>query len=115
MATRGIYIDFEKLPFPNVYNADELIEESNKVETVNYKSFIDKYCEFDNRESTKLICKCVIEGKEDGIVNNNFKKEAAKRPKKIQRYSMMMLICIMIIYLVVLCTEVMSSLGAFFG
>ena len=39
----------------------------------------------------------------------------AKRPKKIQRYSMMMLICIMIIYLVVLCTEVMSSLGAFFG
>lgn len=29
--------------------------------------------------------------------------------------TMMMLICIMIIYLVVLCTEVMSSLGAFFG
>lgn len=46
---------------------------------------------------------------------SNLKKEAAKRPKKIQRYSMMMLICIMIIYLVVLCTEVMSSLGAFFG
>ena len=33
----------------------------------------------------------------------------------IQRYSMMMLICIMIIYLVVLCTEVLASLGAFFG
>ena len=49
------------------------------------------------------------------IEQNNFKKEAAKRPKKIQRYSMMMLICIMIIYLVVLCTEVMGSLGAFFG
>ena len=49
------------------------------------------------------------------IEQNNLKKEAAKRPKKIQRYSMMMLICIMIIYLVVLCTEVMSSLGAFFG
>ena len=41
------------------------------------------------------------------IEQNNLKKEAAKRPKKIQRYSMMMLICIMIIYLVVLCTEVM--------
>ena len=40
------------------------------------------------------------------IEQNNLKKEAAKRPKKIQRYSMMMLICIMIIYLVVLCTEV---------
>ncbi len=79
LATRGIYIDFEKLPFPNVYNADELIEEINKVETVNYKSFIDKYCEFDNRDATKLICKCVFEGKEDGIVNNNFKKEVKKK------------------------------------
>lgn len=49
------------------------------------------------------------------IEQNNLKKEAAKRPKKIQRYSMMMLICIVIIYLVVLCTEVLSSLGAFFG
>lgn len=49
------------------------------------------------------------------IEQNNLKKEAAKRPKKIQRYSMMMLLCIMIIYLVVLCTEVLSSLGAFFG
>ena len=44
------------------------------------------------------------------IEQNNLKKEAANVPKKIQRYSMMMLICIMIIYLVVLCTEVMSSL-----
>lgn len=49
------------------------------------------------------------------IEQNNLKKEAAKRPKKVQRYSMMMLLCIMIIYLVVLCTEVLSSLGAFFG
>jgi len=49
------------------------------------------------------------------IEQNQLKKEAAKRPKKIQRYSMLMLICIMIIYLVVLSTEVLSSLGAFFG
>lgn len=49
------------------------------------------------------------------IQQNQLKKEAAKRPKKIQRYSMLMLLCILIIYLVVLCTEVLSSLGAFFG
>lgn len=49
------------------------------------------------------------------IEQNNLKKEAAKRPKKIQRYSMMMLFCIVIIYLVVLSTEVIGSLGAFFG
>ncbi|WP_313529237.1 hypothetical protein [Anaerotignum sp.] len=49
------------------------------------------------------------------IEQNNLKKEAAKRPKQIQRYSMMMLFCIVIIYLVVLSTEVLGSLGAFFG
>ena len=49
------------------------------------------------------------------IEQANLKKEAAKRPKKIQRYSMMMLFCIVIIYLVVLSTEVLGSLGAFFG
>jgi len=49
------------------------------------------------------------------IEQNNLKKEAAKRPKQIQRYSMMMLFCIAIIYLVVLSTEVLGSLGAFFG
>ncbi len=49
------------------------------------------------------------------IEQNNLKKEASKRPKKIQKYSMMMLICIILIYIVVLCTEVISSLGAFFG
>lgn len=49
------------------------------------------------------------------IEQNNLKKEAAKRPKQIQRYSMMMLFCIVVIYLVVLSTEVLGSLGAFFG
>lgn len=49
------------------------------------------------------------------IEQNNLKKEAAKRPKQIQKYSMMMLFCIIIIYAVVLSTEVVSSLGAFFG
>ena len=33
----------------------------------------------------------------------------------VHEVAMMMLICIMIIYLVVLCTEVLSSLGGFFG
>ncbi len=64
----------------------------------------------DQRMYFKMICFDMRQ-----IEQNNLKKEAAKRPKKIQHYSMMMLICIMIIYLVVLCTEVLSSLGAFFG
>lgn len=49
------------------------------------------------------------------IEQNNLKKEAAKRPKQIQKYSMMMLFCIIIIYAVVLSTEIFGSLGAFFS
>ncbi len=64
----------------------------------------------DQRMYFKMICFDMRQ-----VEQNNLKKEAAKRPRIIQRYSMMMLVCIMIIYLVVLCTEVMNSLGAFFG
>lgn len=48
------------------------------------------------------------------IEQNDLKKEAAKRPRLIQRYSMMMLLCIIMIYMVVLCVEVFDSLGVFF-
>ena len=48
------------------------------------------------------------------IEQSNIKKEAAKRPKQMQKYSMMMLFCILLIYVVVLSVEVISSLGSFF-
>ncbi len=48
------------------------------------------------------------------IEQNNLKKEAAKRPKQMQKYSMMMLFCILLIYVVVLSVEVVGSLGGFF-
>ena len=48
------------------------------------------------------------------IEQNNLKKEAAKRPKQMQKYSMMMLFCILLIYVVVLSVEVVGSIGAFF-
>lgn len=48
------------------------------------------------------------------IEQNNLKKEADKRPKQMQKYSMMMLFCILLIYVVVLSVEVIGSLGAFF-
>lgn len=45
---------------------------------------------------------------------NNLKKEAARRPKQMQKYSMLMLLCILFIYVVVLSVEVIQSLGSFF-
>lgn len=48
------------------------------------------------------------------IEQNNLMKEAQKRPKQMQKYSMMLLFCILIIYVVVLSVEVVGSLGSFF-
>lgn len=48
------------------------------------------------------------------IEQNNLKKEAQKRPKQMQKYSMLMLFCILLIYVVVLSVEVVSSLEGFF-
>ena len=48
------------------------------------------------------------------VEQNNLKKEAAKRPKQMQKYSMLMLLCILLIYVVVLSVEVIQSLGSFF-
>lgn len=48
------------------------------------------------------------------IEQSNLKKEAQKRPKQMQKYSMLMLFCILLIYVVVLSVEVVSSLEGFF-
>ncbi|MFI3326488.1 MAG: hypothetical protein R3Y35_09995 [Clostridia bacterium] len=63
----------------------------------------------DNQEMYfKMICFDMRQ-----IEQNNLKKEASLRPEKMKKYSMMMLLCIILIYAVVLSVEVMSSLGAF--
>jgi len=46
---------------------------------------------------------------------SNLKREAMKRPERTRKYSMMMMVCVVAIYLVVLSVEVIGSLGVFFG
>ena len=44
----------------------------------------------------------------------NLKKEAAKRPRAMQKYCMFMMFCILLIYGVVLVTEVIANVGILF-
>lgn len=48
------------------------------------------------------------------VEQNQLEKEAQKQPAKIRKYSMLMLLCIILIYAVVLMTELTGSLGAIF-
>lgn len=48
------------------------------------------------------------------LEQNRLEKEAERQPAKIRKYSMLMLLCIVLIYAVVLCSEMIGSLGAIF-
>lgn len=48
------------------------------------------------------------------VEQNRLEKEAERQPAKIRKYSMLMLLCIVLIYAVVLFTEMIGSLGAIF-
>jgi hypothetical protein len=42
------------------------------------------------------------------------KKKAMKAPAKVKRLSMVLLICFMLVYMVVIVTEILTSMGALF-
>ena len=63
----------------------------------------------DQRVFFKMICFDMRQ-----VEQANLKKEALKRPRAMQKYSMFMMICILLIYIVVLVTEVVSSIGVLF-
>ena len=48
------------------------------------------------------------------VEQNMLRKEAQKRPKQMQKYSMLMLLCILLIYMVVLSVQVIQSVGVLF-
>lgn len=49
------------------------------------------------------------------INRQRLKAEAAKVPKKVKRLSMCMLICFMLMYVVVIVSQIMNSVGVMFG
>jgi CHASE3 domain sensor protein len=49
------------------------------------------------------------------IQRQRLKAEAAKVPRKVRRLSMCLLVCFMLIYVVVIAAQIMSSVGVMFG
>lgn len=57
---RGLYIDFDELPFPKVQNIDELMKTINDKKTCDYRDFIDEYAKYDSPMSADNICDLVL-------------------------------------------------------
>lgn len=64
---RGMYLDYDKLPFPIVMNVEELISEINHVEEYQkYTQFQDTYTKYDNENTAKWVCEYLFEQKNNG-------------------------------------------------
>ncbi len=64
---RGLYIDLEDLPFPKVENMHDLIKEINSSKTYDDTEFKEKFCKYDRKEATKVLCEKVIKNKDVDI------------------------------------------------
>lgn len=64
---RGVYIKLKELPFPKVKNIQELINEINSPIQYNYDVFLEKFCKYERKDISKLICEKVFFNKENEI------------------------------------------------
>lgn len=63
LADRGMYIDYDKLPFTLATSVEELVKEMDDTKDFkSYKEFQDKFCNYDNKNCTKQICDYVFKG-----------------------------------------------------
>lgn len=64
---RGVYLPFKELPFPKVKTIEGLIKEINTPIQYNSKEFINKFCKYERKDISKLICEKVFFDKENEI------------------------------------------------
>ena len=71
---RGMYIDYEKLPFTIVTNTNSLIDEIKNINVYKkYEVFNKKYTNYDSIKETKKICDLVFKNNNKGlkVINGN--------------------------------------------
>lgn len=67
MRERGLYIDFDQLPFPMVETVDALIDAINDLSSSSYADFVETYARYDSADVNEKICEQIILGKDKGI------------------------------------------------
>lgn len=64
---RGVYISLDELPYPQVSNYKELLEEMRTEKNYNDDEFVKRFCPYDNINSSKQLCDQVVLGKDSGL------------------------------------------------
>ena len=79
VSTRGLYYDLEDLPFPKVETPEELINAINKDKNYQEEEFIQKFCTYDNPNSTHELVEFIVRGKKSNLI---IEKETKKNGKE---------------------------------
>ncbi len=64
-ATRGVYMDYEELPFPKADTVQKLIREINDPEVRPYTEFIERFDPWDHQDTAAMIRDQIFFGKHD--------------------------------------------------
>lgn len=64
----GVYFSMDELPFPQVDTIDALIRELKLPKQYEDAAFLAKYCPYDNAKVTEALCKKLVFGTEDALI-----------------------------------------------
>lgn len=79
LSKRGIYFDFDKLPFPQVDTVQELVREIKKKSFNDYSEFVAEFCKYDNDKASEKICKYIFNNMQDEKYEINIKYNNGKK------------------------------------
>lgn len=68
LENRGLYFDYNKLPFTKTKTVEELIEALNSKKNYNDDEFIEEFCKYDSKDITSKICETFILNKKNDLV-----------------------------------------------
>lgn len=61
LANRGLYLDYDKLPFTFASSVEELIKQMEDSKNyTQYQEFVDKFCKYDSINTTRNICNYIF-------------------------------------------------------
>ena len=64
---RGLYISLDELPYPQVSDYKALLDEMRAEKNYDDTEFLQKFCPYDNINSSKQLCDQIILGKDCGL------------------------------------------------
>lgn len=67
LADRGMYMSLDELPFPQAYDARQLLTELRSEKNYDDSEFVDRFCHYDGADAAKKLCDYVILGEDTGL------------------------------------------------